>query len=201
MPSEYDSLFASRPVSPAAAEAFEQVREHFRAAGGPYLSSPWTWCAWGVLLPSSALLTPEAARRFGFPGVLTLWSVAILAAGGVEAWAMVKARPGASPLASWAFRQQTNLSLVALALSVLLLVRDEAWALPGLWLLLLGHSFYGLGRLSYPALSRYGLAYQAGGVVALFAGRHALAVFAAATALANFGLAWAVWRNRSAASP
>jgi hypothetical protein len=196
MPSEYDSLFSSRPVAPEAAEAFEQVRERFRAAGRPYLSSPWSWCAWGVLLPAAALATPAVAGRFGFPGVAILWSVAILAAGAVEARAMLEAGAGGSPLASWALHQQGNLSLVALALSVLLVVRDEAWALPGLWLLLLGHSFYGLGGLSFPALRRYGLAYQAGGAAALAAGSRSLAVFALATALSNFGLAWAVWRRR-----
>ncbi len=196
MPSEYDSIFASRPVPPEAAEAFEQVREHFQAAGRPYLSSPWSWCAWGVLLPAAALATPAVAGRFGFSGALMLWSAAILAAGGVEAWAMVKAGAGGSPLASWALHQQGNLSLVALALSVLLVVRDEAWALPGLWLLLLGHSFYGLGGLSFTALRRYGLAYQLGGAAALLAGSRSLAVFAAATALSNLGLAWAVWRRR-----
>jgi len=38
---------------------------------------------------------------------------------------------------------------VALALSALLVWQDLAWALPGLWLLLLGHSFYMLGGIAF----------------------------------------------------
>ena len=195
MSSEYDSLSLTRSASHADSEAFEQVRELFQAAGRPYLSSPWSWAAWGLALPIAALLTREIARHGGFPWVAILWSVAILAAGLVEAWAMVRAGAGGSPLASWALHVQGNLSLVALAISVLLLLRNQASLLPGLWLLLLGHSFYSLGGLSYRELRRYGLAYQLGGLIALFSGGASLWIFAVTTAVANFGLAATIWRR------
>lgn len=194
MASEYDPFFSSPQDGDS--EVLEEVRERFQAAARPFLRSPWSWLAWGLVLPAAALATPAVATARGPAGVLFLWSGAILAGGAVESRSLVRGRAGGSPLAAWALRVQGNLSLVALALSILLLLRDEAWALPGLWLLLLGHSFYGLGGLSFPALRRYGLVYQLGGVGALAAGPRALVVFAAATALANLGLAVAVWRGR-----
>lgn len=196
MSSEYDPLFSSRSSSGGEDEDLEAVRERFQAAGTPYLASPWTWCAWALLLPAAALATPLALAAAGFAGTLFLWSAAILVGGGIEATAMRRAGAGGSALASWAMRVQGNLSLVALVLSVLLLWRGEAWALPGLWLLLLGHSFFQLGGLSFPALKRYGLTYQLGGLVALVAASHALTAFAVTTALANGGLALAAWRRR-----
>ncbi len=189
MGSEYDPLFGRRAVPAAEAEAFEAIQARFRRAGRPYLSSPWPWLAWGLCLPTAAWLTPAAVARRGFAGVLLLWSLTILVAGGLEAWTLWRAGAGGSPLASWALHVQGNLSLIALALTVLLVVRDLPLALPGLWLLVLGHSFYSLGGLSFPALRRYGLAYQLGGAAALLAERQALAVFAATTLLANLGLA------------
>jgi len=103
--------------------------------------------------------------------------------------------PGRSPLATWALRTQGNLSLVALALSALLLWQDLAWALPGLWLLLLGHSFYVLGGLAFRPFHTYGLLYQLGGVAALWPGGAPLPVFALTTAAANLWMAYAVWRE------
>ncbi len=105
------------------------------------------------------------------------------------------ARAGRSPLATWALRTQGNLSLVALALSALLLWQDLAWALPGLWLLLLGHSFYMLGGIAFPPFRTYGLLYQLGGVVALWPGGAPLPAFALATAAANLWMSYAVWRE------
>jgi hypothetical protein len=102
---------------------------------------------------------------------------------------------GRSPLATWALRTQGNLSLVGLALSLLLFWVDAAWALPGLWLLLLGHSFYGLGGIAFPPFRVYGLLYQLGGVAALWPGGAPLPVFAATTAAANLWMSWAVWRR------
>lgn len=194
MASEYDPLFSSPQDGDS--EVLEEVRERFREAARPFLRSPWSWLAWGLVLPAAALATPALAAARGPAGVLFLWSGAILAGGAVESRSLVRGRAGGSPLAAWALRVQGNLSLVALALSILLVLLDEAWALPGLWLLLLGHSFYGLGGLSFPALRRYGLVYQLGGVGALAAGPRALAVFGVTTALANLGLAVAVWRGR-----
>lgn len=199
MSSEYDSLSLTRAASHADTEAFEQVRELFQVAGRPYLSSPWSWLAWGVALPTAALLTRVVAEQGGFPWVAILWSAAILAAGLVEGWAMLQAGAGGSPLASWALHVQGNLSLVALVLSILLLVRHQASALPGLWLLLLGHSFYSLGGLSYRELRRYGLAYQLGGISALLFAGAALPIFAVTTAAANVTLALAIWQRQRAA--
>ncbi len=104
--------------------------------------------------------------------------------------------PGRSPLASWALRTQGNLSLVAVALSLLLLWQDLAWALPGVWLLLLGHSFYVLGGIAFSPFRAYGLLYQVGGVAALWPGGAPLPVFALTTAAANLWMSYAVWRER-----
>jgi hypothetical protein len=105
------------------------------------------------------------------------------------------AAPGRSPLATWALRTQGNLSLVAVALSMLLLWQDLAWALPGVWLLLLGHSFYVLGGVAFPPFRAYGLLYQVGGVAALWPGGAPLPVFALTTAAANLWMSYAVWRE------
>lgn len=197
MASEYDVPSFSRPASPEARERFVQVRAEFQRAAKPYLSSPWGWLAWGVLLPVAALVTRGAGDVLGFRGLAILWSVAILLAGGVEAWALRRAGAGGSPIASWALTVQGNLSAVGLALSLLLLVRDATIFVPGLWLLLLGHSFFSLGGLSFPALRRFGLAYQVGGAVALLWPSQALLVFAVTTAVANGSLSAYVARQRS----
>jgi hypothetical protein len=158
---------------------------------------------------------------FGPAGTLLIWSTAILLGGAVELAAIraatrraasgaagsgggaadltaAEADPaaaGRSPLATWALRTQGNLSLVALALSALLLWQDLPWALPGLWLLLLGHSFYLLGGIAFPAFRTYGLLYQLGGVAALWPGGAPLPVFALTTAAANLWMSYAVWRE------
>jgi hypothetical protein len=94
-------------------------------------------------------------------------------------------------------RLQGNLSFVALALSALLVWQDLAWALPGLWLLLLGHSFFMLGGLAFPPFRVCGLLYQLGGIVALWPGGNPLLAFAAATAVGNLWMGIGVWRARS----
>lgn len=195
MDSEYDPprLFHRQPQDD---DRFEAVRAAFRDAGSSYLRSPWPWLCWGLLLPTAALATTRAAGAWGPVGVLLLWSLTIIAGGVVEATSLARHRAGGSAIAGWALRVQGNLSLIAVVLSALLLYLDSSWALPGLWLLLLGHSFYGLGGLSFPALRRYGLTYQLGGLVALCAGTAALVVFAATAAAANLGMALAVWRRR-----
>jgi hypothetical protein len=101
---------------------------------------------------------------------------------------------GSTPLAAWALRIQGNLSLVAVALSALLIWQDLAWALPGLWLLLLGHSFYMLGGLAFEPFRACGILYQIGGIAALWPGGAPLPVFAAATAAGNLWMGIAVWR-------
>jgi hypothetical protein len=201
MPSEYDSLFTP---SRTAEDDLEPVREYFRAASRPFLRTPWSWLSWAVLLPAAALATPGALRTFGFVGVLFTWSAVILLGGGVEMAAIRRAGGGggsSTPLASWVMRLQGNLSLVAVALSVLLVWRGEAWALPGVWLLLLGHSFYMLGGLSFPPFRTCGILYQLGGLAALWPGGAPLAVFAAATAAGNLWMGIAVWRERRQPRP
>ncbi len=196
MSSEYEPAFSYHPTDPEALAELEGVKARFRAAAGPYLASPWPWLGWGLALPAAALATGAVGKRWGPSGVLLLWSFAILAAGAIEARSFWKRKGRGSLLAAWALRAQGNLSLVALLLTVVLVIGDRLPLLPGLWLLLLGHSFYVLGGLSFSALSRFGLAYQLGGAAALFAGPAALAVFAATTAFANLGLALAVLRRR-----
>ncbi|HVR96673.1 MAG TPA: hypothetical protein VMW27_08675 [Thermoanaerobaculia bacterium] len=198
MPSEYDALFSGHR---AGDDDLEPVRERFRAAGRPYLRSPWSWLAWAVLLPAAALVTPRAFQRGGPVGVLIAWAAVILVGGAVELTSIVRSGRGArgTPLAAWALRVQGNLSLVALALSILLVWQDLAWALPGLWLLLLGHSFYLLGGLSFEPFRVCGIVYQIGGVVAFWPGGSPLGVFAAATALGNLWVAYGVWRERQTA--
>lgn len=142
-----------------------------------------------------ALATPFAYQLRGPAGVLFAWSAVILLGGAVEL-AMIRrsGRKGvSSTLAAWVLRLQGNLSFVALALSVLLVWQDLAWALPGLWLLLLGHSFYMLGGLAFPPFRACGLIYQLGGVIALWPGGNPLLAFAAATAVGNLWMGVGVW--------
>jgi hypothetical protein len=197
VPSEYDPLFSGhRPGD----DDLEPVRERFRAAGRPFLSSPWSWFGWAVLLPAAALATPRVLRLGGPPGVLSAWSLAILIGGAIELAGILRSGRGArgTPLAAWVLRIQGNLSLVALALSALLIWQDLPWAVPGVWLLLLGHSFYLLGGIAFAPFRLAGILYQIGGVVAFWPGLSPLVVFAAVTALGNLWLGIAVWRNRRA---
>jgi hypothetical protein len=193
VPSEYEPLFTPEP---AGDDDLEPVRDHFRAASRPFLRSPWPWFAWAALLPAAALATPLAFRLGGPSGVLFAWSGIILLGGAVELLAIRRAgrRSGSSTLASWVLHLQGNLSLIALALSVLLVWLDAAWALPGLWLLLLGHSFYMLGGLAFAPLRVCGVLYQLGGLAALWPGGAPLAVFALATAAGNLWMGIGVWR-------
>lgn len=195
MPSEYDPLFTPARTGE---DDLEPVRDRFRAASQPFLRSPWSWAAWALILPAAALATPVAVRAGGFSFGLFLWSGAILLGGAVEMVGLFRARAatGSTPLASWVLSLQGNLSLVAVALSVFLLWQDLASALPGLWLLLLGHSFYMLGGLAFPPFRTCGLIYQLGGVAALWPGLEPLPVFAAATFVGNLWMAAGVWRNR-----
>lgn len=195
MPSEYDALFTPNRTGE---DDLEPVRDRFRAASQPFLRSPWSWVTWAFVLPAAALATPTAVRAGGFAFGLFLWSGAILMGGAVELVGLFRARAatGSTPLASWVLGLQGNLSLVAVALSVFLLWQDLASALPGLWLLLLGHSFYMLGGLAFPPLRTCGLIYQLGGAAALWPGLPPLPVFAVATFVGNLWMAVGVWRER-----
>src|SRR6185295_3104929 len=93
-------------------------------------------------------------------------------------------------LARWALRAQGNLSLIAVLLSGLLFWQDAAWAVPGVWMLLLGHSFYILGGISFLPFRRYGLIYQIGGFAALWPGGAPLLVLALTLFVGNLWMAW-----------
>lgn len=200
MPSEYDSLF--EPAR-AGADDLEPVRDHFRAASRPFLRAPWSWFTWAALLPAAAVATPVAFRVAGPSGVLFAWSGVILLGGAVELLAIRRSgkEGGGGTLAAWVLRLQGNLSLVALVLSALLVWQDLAWALPGLWLLLLGHSFYMLGGLAFSPLRTCGILYQLGGLAALWPGGSPLLVFALATAAGNLWMGIGVWRATQDTSP
>jgi hypothetical protein len=196
MPSEYDSLFTPART---AEDDLEPVRERFRAASRPFLRSPWSWLTWAVLLPAAALATPGVAAAFGPAGVLFAWAGVILLGGLVEIAAIRHAGGGlggGTPLASWVLRLQGNLSLVAVVLTALLVWQDVAWAIPGVWLLLLGHSFYMLGGFAFEPFRACGLLYQLGGIAALWPGGAPLTAFAVTTALGNLWVGIGVWRSR-----
>jgi hypothetical protein len=195
--SEYDPVLpeSTGPTS----DDLDRAQDLFEAASRPYLSAPWSWLAWAVVLPAAALGTPWAIAVGGGVGVLLLWSVSILAGGAVEMGALARrGRLVLTPLGSWALRIQGNLSLVAAALSVVLVLQGLAWALPGLWLLLLGHSLYLLGSLAFAPFRACGLLYQAAGLVALWPRGQPLWVFAAATALGNLWIGISIWRRNAA---
>lgn len=195
MPSEYEPLFTPTRTGE---DDLEPVRDRFRAASQPFLRSPWSWLAWALVLPAAALATPLALQAGGFAYGLFLWSGAILLGGAVEMVALFRSGGAtrSTPLAAWVLRLQGNLSLVAAALSVFLLWQDLAWALPGLWLLLLGHSFYMLGGLAFEPFRVCGLLFQLGGAAALWPGLDPLPVFAVAAFLGNLWMAVGVWRER-----
>lgn len=200
MASEYDPIRQSVD-DPLAEDGLEQAQELFEDASRPYLSQPWSWLAWSLVLPLTALLTPRVLAATGGLGVMFLWSVAVLLGGAIEAVQILRGRrqgdPGSSSLARWVLRAQGNLSLVAVLVSAALLFQGLAWLLPGIWLLLLGHSLFSLGGLAAKALRVGGLIYQAGGVLAIWPHGQSLAIFAVATFLGNLWIAGSIWRSRS----
>jgi hypothetical protein len=197
MSSEYDPVFGRRSRT-ATANDLEAVQASFERAAGPYLASPVPWLVWSLALPAAALTTRRVLESAGARGVLLLWSLTILAAGAVEVgiYARRRRRAERSTLASWALRSQGNLSLTAVVLSVALLIVGQVRLLPALWLLLLGHSLYGLGGLAFRPLRSCGLIYQLGGLAALLMVARADLVFALATGLGNLWVAVSVYRDR-----
>jgi len=197
-PSEYDPVV--RPPDERDVLDLERARELFETASRPYLSSPFSWLAWALVLPAAALLSPRAYAAGGPLGAVAFWSVAIMVGGAVEAIAIRRRTGGraSSGLAGWSLRAQANLSLVALALSVTVVLTsiDLARLVPGIWLLLLGHSLYVFGGLAFRPMRACGLLYQAAGIVALWPRLSGLGVFAAATFLGNLWMAISVWRRR-----
>lgn len=196
MSSEYDPFLAPARRRFESSN-LEAARALFADASRPYLASALPWASWAVILPATAIATEAIARAFDWIGVLLLWSLAILLGGAFELIAIRRrsVETVSTALASWAFGVQGNLSLVAIALSFFLLWVERAWALPGLWLLLLGHSFYTLGGLSLAALRQAGLIYQVGGVAALWPRGEPLMVLAVTTLLANAWMAFAIARR------
>lgn len=194
--SEYDELFPVRPEDEPAANDALVVRQAFRRAAAPYLASPLSWLVWSLLLPAAAFLTPAFFRAGREGGVVLLWSMAILIGSAVEGALILRARHrgAGSPLGSWAMRLQGNLSLVAVVLSALLLWLGTPELLPGLWLLLSGHSFFALGGLAFPPMRQAGLIYQLGGLAALIPGGQPLLAFAVATLAGNLWIARGVAR-------
>jgi hypothetical protein len=196
---EYDPLLARS--SGDQADDLERARDLFATASRPFLASPLPWLGWSVLLPAAALATRRVLAIAGPAGALALWSVTILLGGAIELFGIRRGRRrhAGTPLAGWVLSLQGNLSLVAILLSAALLWADLGRLLPGLWLLLLGHSFFLLGGLAFPPFRLYGLLYQAGGAVALWPrGIDPYVVLAAVTAVGNLWLAWAVARAREA---
>jgi hypothetical protein len=201
--SEYDPVFGGggKEAEPGASD-LGTVRELFAAASRPYLSSAFPWLFWAIVLPATALATERVARARGAAGVLGLWSAAILVGGAVEAFFLYRNRRrlgGGSPLGSWAMTLQGNLSLVAVALSIALVLAERTALLPGLWLLVLGHSLFTLGSLAFRPQRTAGIVYQLGGAVALIPGAPAMLAFAVATALGNLWIAIGVARRDDAA--
>ena len=191
--SEYDPIV---PVAAGQSDDLERARDLFAAASRPFLVWPVPWLTWAVLLPAAALATMPVLAGFGAGGVLALWSLTILLGGAVELAGIRRGRRrhGRTPLGGWAMTVQSNLSLVALALSAALLLADQGRLVPGLWLLVLGHSFFLMGTLAFPAFRVCGLLYQIGGFIALWPiGIDPFVVFAVATAAGNLWMAWAVW--------
>jgi hypothetical protein len=199
--SEYDPFFgaSSDDGDDPGAGDLAAVRRAFGAAARPYLSSPWVWLVWAALLPGAALATEPVAARHGAPGVLLLWSFTILAGGLVELAGMRSRGAFRKPsgLARWALRGQGNLSLVGVVLSALLLWIGYPEAVAGIWLLLLGHSFFLLGGLSSRPMRTAGVIFQAGGVASLWPGLPALPVFALTAAAGCLWLAVGQARERS----
>lgn len=196
--SEYDPLFGAGRASDE--RDLDRVLAIFERAGRPFLRSPWSWIAWAVVLPAAALTTEAVASRRGSLAVLLLWSAAVVVGGSVEAALIFRQPTPRTALAAWVLRAQGNLSLVAVAVSLLLAAVDAAWALPGVWLLLVGHSLYTLGGLSFPPLRRTGLLYQIAGAAALIPQGRPLWLFAGATGLGNLWVAWSLRRTRRSAA-
>ena len=174
----------------------ERVQHRFAIARRPYLRSPIPWLVWAIVLPGAALATGPVVERYDSPGVLMLWSVAVLIGGVVEGSIILRSRRSATtPLAAWVLRIQGNQSLIGLALSVFLIWQDLPQALPAVWLLLIGHSFFLLGGLAFPAMRQAGVIYEIGGLLALLPGPASMMIFAVATALGNLRVAVALMRE------
>lgn len=194
--SEYDPIVPRRELS-AERSDLEQVRALFEGSAERFLRSPWSWIVWAVIVGVTALVTRAIQDLVGPWVIVVVWSTAILVGGVAEAVLYAKSgqelRP--SELGRWVLRSQGNLSMVGIAVSVFLIWRGEAGALPGVWLLVLGHSFYSHAGLGFAAFRQAGAAYQLGGVIALTPWVDPLLALAASVAAGNLWLAAAIWRR------
>ena len=189
--SEYDPLI--RASQEQGVDDLEAVQGRFDVARQPYLKSPLPWLVWAIVLPGAALATLPVQGEFGAPGVLMLWSVAVLVGGLVEGSLIFRRSRGTTTsLGRWVMRLQGNQSLIGIALSVFLIWHDMALGLPGLWLLLIGHSFFVIGGLAFRPMRQAGILYQLGGFVALWPGTNSLLVFALAAGIGNLRIAIAL---------
>ena len=194
--SEYDAIPPRTPLSTEPSD-LDRVQTRFEEASVGYLRSPWSWWSWSLLLPIAALVGRAVYPVAGARAVLFIWSFFILCGGLVEgAILLTGSSPEArTPLAGWVLRTQGNLSLVAVALSALLIWQDLAAFVPALWLLLVGHSFYVIGKLSFPPLSTAGLIFQGGGAAALVPVIDSLAAFALSAFAGCFWVGLGVFRR------
>jgi hypothetical protein len=198
--SEYDPLIPRGEDSMS--DDLESVQQRFAIARRPYLRSPIPWLVWSIVLPGAALATGPVVEKYGSSGVLMLWSVAVLIGGVVEGSIILRSRHTATtPLAAWVLRLQGNQSLIGLALSIFLIWQDLPQALPAVWLLLVGHSFFLLGGLAFPAMRQAGVIYEVGGLLALVPGPASMIIFAVATALGNLRVALALMAEMKANDP
>jgi hypothetical protein len=186
--SEYSPIPPRAPLSGEPTD-LERVEALFEKAAAGYLRTPWSWWSWSILLPAAALLTRRVASEAGTVGILLLWSVVILLGGLVEATLILggRHRYPRTQIGGWVLRSQGNLSLVAVALSGVLAWRGLPGLVPAVWLLLIGHSFYMVGRLTFVPLRSAGVVFQLGGVVALVPEIDGLVVCAVCTFV---GCAW-----------
>lgn len=135
--------------------------------------------------------------------MLFLWSATILVGGAAELAGLRRGGVrlgGATALASWVLRLQGNLSLIALVLSLLLLWLEHAWAIPGVWMLVVGHSFYMLGGFAFGPFRIAGVILQVGGILSLWPDGHPLGTFALSSACANLWIGVGLWRENRAAA-
>lgn len=197
--SEYDPIVPRRELSNERSD-LDQVRALFERSAARFLRSPWSWVLWAVIVAAASFSTRSAAAIGGAWTVVILWSTAILVGGVAEA--LLYARGGRdlrpSQLARWVLSSQGNLSIVGLALSCYLVWAGHGLALPGVWLLVLGHSFWAHGGLGFPAFRTAGALYQLGGLAALTPWVDPLVALAVAFAAGNLWLAVAVWRHQAA---
>ena len=194
--SEYDPIVPLDELDHEPSD-LDRVRELFERSADRFLRSPWSWVSWAVVVAVAALATRTVHAAGSGWSVLVLWSTAILVGGAVEAILYARSGRDAKPsqLARWVLRGQANLSLVGLFLSIYLVWRGHPEALAGVWLLILGHSFWSHGGLGFAAFRGAGVLYQVGGVAALTPWVDPLVALAVSVSAGNLWLAVAVWRR------